>query len=204
MKISEMTMEEVLALSTEQKWKIVCDGVKDDGRTAPVAVLLGGRPKYARERAITAAELYRLGRTRYIVPSGGVEWDVDGEMISEVDYMTKIMIENGVPTDAIIPEREATTTRQNMRFARPIVERLLEGEACREIIIVTSQNHMNRGMALARHYMPKDILISAYPSFPNETYEEQITLEEYIGRTDMFLAATKKLIDSGIMEDVEV
>ena len=54
MKLSEMTEEALLALSAEQKWQFVCGGVRDGGDSAVVALLLGSRPSYARERALAA------------------------------------------------------------------------------------------------------------------------------------------------------
>ena len=61
MKLSELTEEALLCMTAEQKWQLVCGKVRDDGDSAVVAILLGSRPSYARERALAAAELYRAG-----------------------------------------------------------------------------------------------------------------------------------------------
>ena len=79
MKITEAKKETLMALSPREKYDFVCGDIRDDGMSAPVALLLGGNPNNARNRALAAAELYRAGRVPYIIPSGGVKWDIDGE-----------------------------------------------------------------------------------------------------------------------------
>ena len=75
MKLSEISREQLMAMTDDQKWECNCGGIVDEGRSAEVAILLGGRPIRAVERALAAAELYRQGRVKYIVPSGGVRWE---------------------------------------------------------------------------------------------------------------------------------
>ena len=79
MKRSEISKEQMQSLSYVQKWKISCDGVKDAGECAEVALLLGGGPPRAVERARAAATLYKEGRVKTIIPSGGVKWAYHGE-----------------------------------------------------------------------------------------------------------------------------
>ena len=116
MKITEIKKETLMALSPREKYEFVCGDIIDDGKSAPVALLLGGNPNNARNRALAAAELYRAGRVPYIIPSGGVKWDIDGEQISESHFMKRILMEKGVPEEAIILENQATTTIENMIF----------------------------------------------------------------------------------------
>ena len=112
MKLSQVTKEQLSAMTWEQKWEFNCGGVCDEGRSATFAILLGGAPIRAVERAHGAARLYHEGRVKYIVPSGGVEWDFGGETLSEACFMKRVLIENGVPEEAIILENEARTTKK--------------------------------------------------------------------------------------------
>ena len=57
MKMSELTPEILQRLSWEQKWNICCSGIRDEGKTAEVALLLGSTPDKAVERALAAAKL---------------------------------------------------------------------------------------------------------------------------------------------------
>ena len=101
MKISQIDKEQLLALPDEDKHRILYTGWADDGQPADAALLLGTR--LCEERAAAAAKLYHAGRVPYIMPSGGVEWELDGEMISEARYMAKLLEQAGVPEEAILP-----------------------------------------------------------------------------------------------------
>ena len=203
MKISEVTEEYLLSLTPQQKWNIVCSGVKDDGESAAVAILLGSRPQRAKERALAAAQLYREGRVKYIVPSGGVEWDVDGEMISEACYMKRILEAGGVPSDAIILENEARTTKENMIYSTLQLNRKTKFYGDKRVIIVTSQNHMKRSIALAKTFLPRFVSVSAYPSFPDEPKEEWLENEDNIKTLNNGLHLIWGLVHNGIVEDFE-
>ena len=205
MKMSCVTEEFLLALTPEQKWEIICGGIKDDGESAEIAILLGSRPKYAKERALAAAQLYREGRVKYIVPSGGVEWDIgEGEMMTEAYYMKQILEDEGVPSEAIILENEATTTKENMIYAALRINRKTKFYGDKRIIIVTSVNHMKRSIALAKTFLPSMVEISAYPSYPEGTKEEWLKQEENIKLLNNGLHLMWGLVHNGIIDDFEL
>ena len=205
MKISEVSEEYLLALEPEQKWEIIHAGVADDGKSGGIAILLGSRPVYARERALAAAVLYHAGRVKYIVPSGGVEWECpDGKMRTEAIYMKEILIEEGVPEDAIILENEARTTKENMIYATLQINRKTKFYENKHVIIVTSNNHMKRSIALAKSFLPRFVEVSAYPSFPPKTKEEWIAEEKNIALMNNALHLTWGLVHNGIIEDFEL
>ena len=203
MKLSELTEEALLCMTAEQKWQIVCGKVRDDGESAVVAILLGSRPSYARERALAAAELYRAGRVRYIVPSGGVEWDCDGERLSEAHYMERILLAEGVPSEAIILENEARTTKENMIYGTLQINRALRFKGVDRVIIVTSAVHMWRSMELARTFLPRMVVPSSYPAFPKESVEEWLSDPENVGLLDRAIVLMKGLVRDGFIADQE-
>ena len=201
MKISAMTSNELLSMSAEKKWNFICGDIRDEGMSAPVALLLGGNPNNARPRALAAAELYRSGRVSFIIPSGGVEWEIDGAMISEANYMKSILESEGVPKEAIILENEARTTKENMIYGTLQINRKLHFEKIDHVIIVTSRSHMKRSIALARAFLPRKVSVSAYPADHEavvagmaESQEKWITKE---------IELIKRLVDSGLVEDME-
>lgn len=205
MKFSSVTEQELLALPPKDKWEIICGKIRDDGRSADFALLLGSRPKFAKERALAAAALYHSGRVKYIVPSGGVKWELeDGRLLSEACYMAEVLIEAGVPEEAILIENEATTTKENMLYGAILINRKGKFKGDKGIIIVTSQIHMQRSLALAKAFLPRMVEISAYPSFPAETKEEQLESEEYRWYLDRGISLTKGLVENGIIEDFEI
>ena len=193
-----------MALSAKEKYDFICGNVRDDGASAPVALLLGGNPNNARNRALAAAALYLSGRVSFIVPSGGVRWDIDGEMISESRFMKRILIEKGVPEDAIILENEARTTKENMIYGTLQINRKLHFEKVDHVIIVTSEAHMKRSLALARAFMPRKITLSGYPAFHNPPTDEWFASENNIKALDTEVRLLKDLADSGLIEDIGV
>ena len=204
MKITEVKKETLMALSPREKYDFVCGDIRDDGMSAPVALLLGGNPNNARNRALAAAELYRAGRVPYIIPSGGVKWDIDGEMISESHFMKRILMENGVPEEAIILENQATTTVENMIFGTLQIYRKLKFKNAPHVIIVTSEAHMKRSMALAKAIMPRALTFSAYPAFHNAPTDEWFESETNLKAIDTEVRLLKDLADSGFIEDFEM
>ena len=202
MKLSEMSKEYVASMPFEKKVEFICGGIIDDGKSAPVALLLGGNPNNAVPRALAAAELYRSGRVSYIVPSGGVKWDFFGEQVSEANYMKRVLIENGVPEEAIILENEARTTKENMIYGTLQINRKLHFKKVDHVIIVTSRSHMKRSIALAKAFLPRKVTVSAYPA----NHEAIIAgMPESSGAwIAKELDLIKGLVDSGVVEDMEI
>lgn len=204
MKLSEVSYEQLAAMTVEQKWDFNCGGICDEGKSAEVAILLGGAPVRAVERARWAARLYREGRVKYIVPSGGVKWDYEGERLSECEIMTRVMIEDGVPAEAIIPENEATTTKENMIYATLQINRKTKLRGFDHIIIVTSETHMKRSIALAKALLPRKFTVSAYPSYPEGGKEAWLADPANLAILDKAILLLKGLVDDRIIEDMEI
>ena len=62
--------------------------------------------------------------------------------------MTRLLIDEGVPADAIRQETRSTSTLENIKFALP----LLTGPDARHVIIVTDLTHGPRAALVARHF----------------------------------------------------
>ena len=202
MKLSEITREDIAQMPFEKKYDFICGGIVDEGKSAPVAILLGGNPNNALPRALAAAELYRSGRVPYIVPSGGVEWDFGGETLSEACFMKRVLIENGVPEEAIILENEARTTKENMIYGTLQINRKLKFEKVEHVIIVTSRSHMKRSIALAKAFLPRRVTVSAYPANHEATIAGlNESTGEWIAKE---LDLLKGLVNSGLVEDMEI
>ncbi len=195
MKLSSITKEQINTLTKEQLTEIVFGGTSDDGECADVALLLGTDPSVAAERAIEAAKLYKEGRFKHIIPSGGVLWDVDGKKVSEARYMADLMISHGVPEEAIILEEEATTTKENMIFGTLQINRRLKIQFTKSCMIVTSASHLRRSLALAKLYLPRSIKISGAPAGNAEATPTETLVRE----TELLLG----LIGYGLIDDIE-
>ena len=91
-----------------------------------------------------------------------------------------------------------------MLYGAILINRKGKFKGDKGIIIVTSQIHMQRSLALAKAFLPRMVEISAYPSFPAETKEEQLESEEYRWYLDRGISLTKGLVENGIIEDFEI
>ena len=193
-----------MAWSPEEKWEFMCGDIKDDGAAGDAAILLGGNPHNAMERAEAAAALYRAGRVNYIVASGGVEWEYGGELLSEADLMKRVLLAGGVPEEAILLDQLARTTKENMLCSTIVLERTLKIARIDSVVIVTSQAHMKRSLALARALLPRKFQISGYPAYPKQTREEWLSVEKNRSALDNGIRLIKGLVDGRVVEDMDI
>ena len=106
--------------------------VSDEPEKVDAIFLPGGshpeQPEYA-------AELYRKGYAKWLVPSGGVsdkrdKWpgvrskaDIyNGDYQSDCEFFTDVFVKNGVPTDVIVGEDKSGHTRDNAFLSRMVVD----------------------------------------------------------------------------------
>ncbi|RYE83240.1 MAG: YdcF family protein [Hyphomicrobiales bacterium] len=116
------------------------------------------------ERLRHAVDLYARGRVQYLVLTGGRG---RGEALAESEVGRDWAMAQGVPADAILIETESRTTRQNLTFARP----LLEAAGIGSILLVTDPLHMRRAM-----WMADTLKLDARPSpTPTSRYESLAT-----------------------------
>jgi uncharacterized SAM-binding protein YcdF (DUF218 family) len=97
-----------------------------------------------------AAALWREGFCRWVLVTGGMTPDGD---LDEATDMSRRMIAAGVPAEAVLIERRATNTGENVIFSLPIIEARLGLENVRSLIALgkatTSARYL---MTLQRHW----------------------------------------------------
>lgn len=112
-----------------------------------------------------AAELYRKGYAKWLVPSGGVsvkrdKWpgvrskaDIyNGDYQSDCDFFTDVFIKNGVPSDVIVGEDKSGHTRDNAFLSRMVVYE--KGIEIKTAIIVCKAFHARRCLMLYQMAFP--------------------------------------------------
>ncbi len=204
MKLSQLDEAKLNDLTIEQKSEIVFGNYQDSGVSADVAILLGGNLLYVPKRAEMAAKLYFDGRVKYIVPTGGVEWDNNGEKISEALYMTRLLKEMGVPEDVIILENEARTTKENMLYAAIQLGRAFRIADIRRVIIVTSPGHLRRSMMIGKLLLPRHMEIYGVAADSEaEKPENWHKSDATAVRVDRELGLLKRFVDEKLGEDIE-
>lgn len=205
MKVSELTEEQVALLDDAQKEQIIFDLAPDDGGKGEFALLLGGNPKFLRERCQAAAELYLDGRVSYVVPSGGVEWELPDGKCSEAEYMKGLLLEMGVPEEGILLENCATTTKENMLYATILMNRVLGLHGLHRAYVVTSQSHMRRSIRYARLLFPRTLEAVPYAAKTGADIKgEWYKTEDGRMRAERELKWIKVEIDRGTLEDIEI
>ena len=205
MRVSELTPEQVALLDDDKKEQIIFDLSPDEGGVGEFVILLGGNPQFLWERCEAAAELYLSGRVQYVVPSGGVKWELPEGAVSEAEYMKKLLLELGVPEEAIVLENQATTTKENMLYSTILMNRLLGLHGMHRVFIATSQSHMRRSMRYARLLLPAGLEVLPYPAKGGlDIKSEWYKTEAGRMRAERELKWIKVEIDRGTLEDIEL
>ncbi len=104
-----------------------------------IIVLSGGRED---ERVRQGAELYRRGYAPWVLLSGGEK--VQGRSVPDIQRHQAL--QNGVPESVLLFEKTSTSTAEQARFLRP----MLEQRGFRRAIVVTSNFHTRRTRYLFR------------------------------------------------------
>ncbi len=152
--------------------------VRDELPEHADAIVIGGAGPRT-DMADCAAELYRLGMAPVIVVSG---YRHPYFQISEADLLASSLLEQGVPETAIIRERRASNTGENIRFA---ARRLLK--LAPKTVILIHRPFMTRRFKAAAEAQwpapqPKFFATSTEYSF-TEYYE----LDQLLGLGDRML-----------------
>ncbi|MDN5812740.1 MAG: YdcF family protein [Arthrobacter sp.] len=111
--------------------------------------LIGGKvPPLLASRLDKAVELHRQAPDPkpVLIPSGGQGHD---ESRTEGEGMAEYLYEAGIPAADVVPENQAKTTRENLRFSREV-----QNAAGRPgpLLVVTNNYHVLRAALLARKY----------------------------------------------------
>ena len=112
----------------------------DPNHGADVVFLPSGDPG---ARTDSGVALYQSGVPRLLFSGAGYGGDNARNLAARA-------IALGVPEAAISLELEATTTEENMRFSRPILEQL----GARRVVLVTGRGHAARALCAARKAWP--------------------------------------------------
>lgn len=110
-------------------------GIRGDKVTLPLKMRL--------DKAI---EYHHKNPDAYIVVTGGQGLQ---EYVTEAYAMEKYLIQNGVDENRIIKEEKATSTFENMKFSKEILDNCFETDY--SVVVVTNNFHIFRGVATAKN-----------------------------------------------------
>lgn len=143
-----------------------------DFEAAEIAVVLGGTMSISRvdgrnhinlgpavDRLWFAAELYKAGKVKKILLSGGGGGGI-GESY-EAEHMQVVMKTLGVPEVDILTENRSRNTWENARFSVD----LIRAHSYSSLLIVTSAMHLPRAMAIFDHFSrPTGLRVAPAPT----------------------------------------
>jgi uncharacterized SAM-binding protein YcdF (DUF218 family) len=119
----------------------------------------------ASDRVLHASRLFRAGKAPFVVASGGrLPWSEAAR--SEAEEMADLLVEWGVPREAILLEPKARTTSENAVETA----KLLRARGVKRVLLVTSSIHMRRALAsfkaegLETDPSPCDALVAGAPA----------------------------------------
>lgn len=145
-----------LALPLERDYPVQ---LAEDMPEADAIVLMGGgiwgvtnypyaMLKDGADRAWHAARLWKAGKAPVIIPS-----NVNAELCD-----VKLLVDLGVPREAVVLENKAVNTEENAKFVREILAQRRKGAedaGKSKILLVTSACHMKRSLYMFQKYAPE-------------------------------------------------
>lgn len=136
------------------------DGNADAAVVLGAAVWSNSVSPVFRERINHAIELYRNGRVRKLVFTGG---QGNSNEPTEAAAARSYAVANGIPLQDILVEQKSHTTYENIVYAKQIVD----SNNLNGVLLVSDPMHMKRAMAMA-----EDVGLKAFPS-PTQTTRYQ-------------------------------
>ena len=128
--------------------------------------------KLLRDRLDKAVEIYRSDPSPTIlIPSGGQGPD---EKVSEAEAMERYLLSKGIPEKDIIKEDHSTSTMENLRFSKEIID---SREGRKYTALVTSNYHVYRALRYCRKIGLKCTGIGSHVAF---YYWPSALIREYI------------------------
>lgn len=142
-------------------------------------------------RSVTAAKLYKKHKVD-VIPTG---------YHGEAEYMANIMRKNGVATKDIILEKQATNTKDHVKYILPIAK----ARGYKRVYLLTSACHMPRSMMnfekpfaaygievvpyASEYRTPKEYKASEHDWLPDMRCFQQSALawNEYLGMLELWL-----------------
>jgi uncharacterized SAM-binding protein YcdF (DUF218 family) len=140
--------------------------------------------KESKMRSLAAAELYRLGRVKKIIVTGGIDKRLNSSI---AENMKSFLMERGVPGEDILVEGDAQNTTENAQKALV----LAEAEHFTSLMVETNEYHLYRARAIFEN------------AFKKQGYKAEV---QYVKAEDVvdaispgYLPATKAYRPSGIL-----
>lgn len=151
---------------------VVTHSVEGSPVTADAAVVLGAaawgnQPSpVLRERVNYAVELYRSGRVRWLICTGGARRP---DFPTEAEVACRYAERQGVPVSAVLLETRSRNTRDNLAFAKE----LADAHQIRTFAVVSDPFHMARAEFIAAR-LGMDVKAAPTPTSRFQHWRERL------------------------------
>lgn len=105
-----------------------------------------------------AAMLFHQGIAPYILPSGGATPHVE---TTEWEFLQKLGVSLGVPTEVILKEDKAINTFENARLSLKILQQ--RGIQPKNVVLVCKNYHARRALLTYQFVFPRDTVFFVSP-----------------------------------------
>jgi uncharacterized SAM-binding protein YcdF (DUF218 family) len=140
-------------ISPDYEAAIVLGGMSSPGKLPDDRTHFGGSP----DRLMHALQLYRLGKVKKIIISGG-SGELVGKKTPEAVYLTKVLLLCHMDTSDIIFENKSRNTRENALLTKELINTHFSANS--KFLLVTSSLHMRRSIGC---YEKVGIAVTAFP-----------------------------------------
>ncbi|HWO95760.1 MAG TPA: YdcF family protein [Bacillus sp. (in: firmicutes)] len=107
-----------------------------------------GKPSpVLKERLNKAVDYLKAYPKAKVVVSGGKGYD---EPVSEASVMEDYLLAHGIPSQRIVKEEKATSTYENLKFSRDLMNRQSVVHYPERVLIISSNFHLHRAKSMAR------------------------------------------------------
>lgn len=199
MKISEFSPSH---LNEDDVTKLLYDGIEDNLQKGDL-IFVPGSSKAAEYRLPEAVRLYKEGRAKKLLFSGGVKWP--GNEWTEAEKLLKKASLYGIPSSDMFIENTSLHTKENVLASMLVIDRMCSLENISNIILVTAPFHMRRLHLTFKTYMPGWINCSLAVSDDGAT-GKSLWKQHPNGRKRAFDEASKIIhyVNKGILMDMEI
>lgn len=174
MKLSEINNAN---LTDKQIEKIVFSDINDSGKSAKYGIVFGSYTlqKYRIEQAI---KLYKEGRVEKLILTGGKGGisNKNNEDVPEAELMKASLVKNGISPQHLILDNSSNSTIENGINVAKILNNLHEN--IQEVILISSEFHLKRCMAIMKKYYKTNIDYILVPAKDGFTDKENWFLSE--------------------------
>lgn len=141
----------------------------------------GAHNYYFDNRIQAVAELYKAGKIKKIIASGGDYRASQKFGYDEPVAIRDSLVVRGIPEDRIILDYEGTRTYNSIAKAKR--------NGIRSFVIISQKYHNERSLCIAKHLGYNDVDIVAYNAKPSHIQRSRIknTLREYLARVKMYI-----------------